>query len=311
MTIVHEELREIKDLTFRIRHYYDEDPDLSWMGEWAGDPEGDYYVDRREGLLYGEHQEATRTLPLYLHGDLRITDTLDALPSPYDNVALDDYTRRLFEWKWEVQEYDYFDENMTTLDVDDEDAMQKAVWVSLYMAGREVLADNLSARDGWNEYRYWIPGSNHLPHNPKNWGHVDLGVGPGTEHWNTRKWKYHGVTPDLDLHTPEFWLDVSYACDDYERMQAYAREDWYMIGVEAALLDDDGEVWEREAVWGIESDSDEYEKSHGGSPYIPSVENDMISRVLHNLPQVEEKLQRKIDRVKAYLEKVRTQKEKV
>ncbi len=46
---------------------------------------------------------------------------------------------------------------------------------------------------------------------------------------------------------------------DYERLRAWCNNDWYYIGVVVTLLDTDGnETRERESLWGIESDCEDY-----------------------------------------------------
>jgi hypothetical protein len=45
---------------------------------------------------------------------------------------------------------------------------------------------------------------------------------------------------------------------DFDRMQAYLKDDWWYVGVIVEMLDVNGDVIEKESLWGIESDSGDY-----------------------------------------------------
>ena len=135
-------------------------------------------------------------------------------------------------------------------------------WVDIEY--RVILANNLSTDRDTRSYQYWIPGENHLPHNIKNWRpyHSEHIRSDGVPQEAIDKYfeeagpkfKYHGIKPDLSLGEKEFWLDVFYACEDYERMEDYGKT-WSSVGVVVELVID-GEAIDTTSCWGIESDSD-------------------------------------------------------
>ena len=98
-----------------------------------------------------------------------------------------------------------------------------------------------------NQYRYFIP-CNHLPHNPKNWIHVQ---GKELE----KVIKEHGSIKSADMH---------YAIEDYKRMESLNRGNWCFIGIMAkATVQTENGVTQHitsGGLWGIESDSGDYIK---------------------------------------------------
>lgn len=101
-----------------------------------------------------------------------------------------------------------------------------------------------------HEYSFFLPSSNHVPHNPKNWEHVQ-----GEE--RSKVIKEHGNLKAADMH---------YAKQDYERMESLNNGNWCFLGIiaKAKILVPAGNYSQLQTItsgglWGIESDSgDEY-----------------------------------------------------
>jgi hypothetical protein len=101
-----------------------------------------------------------------------------------------------------------------------------------------------------NSYEYFLP-CNHVPHNPKNWDHVQ-----GKE--RAAVIKEHGSVK---------MADMAYAMQDYNRMEALNNGQWYYIGIIAKakiLIPLKGNPGSSQyqaissgGLWGIESDSGE------------------------------------------------------
>lgn len=117
------------------------------------------------------------------------------------------------------------------------------------------------------EYRYWYPGSNHFPHDPKSWAHVSA-----KDKAQVRK-QYGSLAK----------ADQAYMMQDYQRMEAYNRGDWGMVGLwaEAAVSYLTGagghrrETLRSGGLWGIESDSDK--------AYFAEVEQDELADLRRHL----------------------------
>ena len=99
------------------------------------------------------------------------------------------------------------------------------------------------------ECRYWYPGPNHYPHDPKNWAHVSA-----EDRAKVRK-QYGSLAK----------ADHAYMMQDYRRMEAYEAGVWGMLGIRAEatvsypVSEDSGyrrlETFRSGGLWGIESDS--------------------------------------------------------
>jgi hypothetical protein len=104
------------------------------------------------------------------------------------------------------------------------------------------------------EYRFFLPSQN-IPHNPKNWAHVQ-----GAE-----------LAKVIAEHGSIEKADRAYAYQDWQRMERLNNGDWYYIGIIAKA-----ELWNPASkvtqtvrsggLWGIESDS--------GADYLASVAKD-------------------------------------
>jgi hypothetical protein len=84
-------------------------------------------------------------------------------------------------------------------------------------------------RIDWNTCCYWMPGSNHHPHNPRNWKHV-----ASTELARAflnlpREWRDRLGT----FSSKPALLDAYYIEQDYQRMETYELGGWQMIGIMA------------------------------------------------------------------------------
>ena len=117
------------------------------------------------------------------------------------------------------------------------------------------------------ELQYWIPGPNHYPHNPKNWDHVKKAV-------KAKVIKEFGSLGEADH---------AYMMRDYERMEAFNRGDWHMMGIAVTVIKGEFDIKDivvtgtlqiqgaevgSASLWGIESDSD--------TSYVESVEDELI-----------------------------------
>ncbi len=277
---MHDDKWEIKKFgaTFRVKIVEDDSqPDLSYMGDYAGKLSGeDFYVDRREGVLYGETTVERREIKHL------VKDGSGALLEPIDPIC-----ERLCYWVHKVLPAErrikievgsaietldfnatpelrqWFDDWNWLWEHEDEIINRNAEegWVDAEY--RVILADNLSKDYDHHTYRYWIPGDNHLPHRPGNWlpyhskyVHSD-GIPPEEidKLFAETNFNKHGIHPNFPLSKKEFWLDVFYACEDYKRMEDYGKT-WWEVGVVVELVID-GDVIDQASLWGIESDSDD------------------------------------------------------
>lgn len=104
---------------------------------------------------------------------------------------------------------------------------------------------------GRGEFRYWYPGPNHFPHDPKNWAHV----------------KGEARKKVIQEYGSVKKAAAAYVRQDFERMEAYGHT-WSMVGVvaEATVSYSEGqgvrrsETFTSGGLWGIESDSGDYFK---------------------------------------------------
>jgi len=102
-------------------------------------------------------------------------------------------------------------------------------------------------------YRYWNPGENHTPPGDSaTWAHV-----PNTEIADAIR-KYGNRKNAIRA------LDIGYIEQDYQRMEALNRGDWYFVSVRAVVTIDPpvggntvAHVVESPGLHGIESDSGE------------------------------------------------------
>lgn len=105
---------------------------------------------------------------------------------------------------------------------------------------KDVPADELP--DKGREFRFFLPGPNHVPHDPKSWAHV----ADATKAACIAK---HGSLEAQDL---------DYARQDWQRMEALARDDWYFVGIiaKAVITSFHGieQTIRSGGVWGVESD---------------------------------------------------------
>lgn len=86
------------------------------------------------------------------------------------------------------------------------------------------------------EYRYWMPGPNHYPHNPKSWSHVR-----GKRRAKVIK-QYGSLAK----------ADAAYVLDDYRRCESFNRGDWNMVGCRVTVSF--GHLEAKDSLWGINSD---------------------------------------------------------
>ena len=113
-----------------------------------------------------------------------------------------------------------------------------------------------------NDYRrvnqYWIPSTNHLPHDLKNWAHVS------EEDCQIEIAKY-GSLEQTDIH---------YALEDWQRHEAYGQT-WEMAGCMATAYVNGIEI-AGESLWGIESDAIEHREE---------IEQELVVAVLQGAEQ--------------------------
>jgi len=205
---------EAGELTLKIRHVYDENPDHSHLGKYASKL-SNFTVDRNTGVLYGEDADE---------------------PEPEE---------------FGVPEDDWYPTN--------EDEPNFSRWAAYERAWDEwddrhgcvELASCLSSNFGRGEFQYFDVNGNHLPHNEKNWGHVE-GV---EKYWEEAQRKLKAR--HIDTGDKRYDLDVLYTCQDYERMVELEKNYWWYIAiiVEVHLK---GTKVGHAALWGVESDSGGY-----------------------------------------------------
>lgn len=117
---------------------------------------------------------------------------------------------------------------------------------------------------GRNEFRYWNPGPNHLPHKPASWAHV----APAD------------LAAVVEKHGSIEAADEAYAEQDYKRHEAAGRGEWCMLHVRAEATirwpsrAHGGETYRLQpvssgGVGGIESDC--------GDSYKPEVEQQELA----------------------------------
>ncbi len=124
---------------------------------------------------------------------------------------------------------------------------------------------------GRNEYRYWNPGPNHYPHNPKSWDHVSENEVDKAIQENLPTLKRIGpaelvsalgstrLLTKLTRAEKILWLDRFYVEQDYQRHEAHSRGDWHSVGVIAKaeiVVNGVIQTIRSGGLWGIESDSD-------------------------------------------------------
>lgn len=84
--------------------------------------------------------------------------------------------------------------------------------------------------------------------------------------WLANEDNYQGLDPESI---------ATYMQQDRERLDAYERGDWHMVGVIATLTIDGSELL-TSSLWGIESDS--------GEEYFRQVEEELTAELAHGIP---------------------------
>lgn len=267
------EIIERDGLRFRVRFHDDDNPDFSWMGEFTSHPKrDDYYVDRKTGYLMGPNfiTETYTAKDVFVLGWVHVSQFFHGYDLPGSGIVCvpDDVAQRIEICEKRGGEI--------TLD---------GLTIELYH--QEILAFDLSIAYDRHAYEYWVPGTNHLPPHPDNWkGH------PTTKYLKEAekegKLKKHGIAPVITKdHPPDFWMDVLYVCEDYERHASYGNH-WWSVGLEVELLDGD-EAVESASLWGVESDC--------GKEYELEIIDELISEIKHRLPKTVKELRAKARRI--------------
>lgn len=127
-----------------------------------------------------------------------------------------------------------------------------------------------------NEHRYWKPGCNHYPHNPKNWAHVSPQEIEQAFQKMPPEWQARWTDPK---ESKAVVLDQWYVWQDYQRMESLNRGDWHCIGIiaKAEIVSPQGvcQTIRSGGLWGVESDSDE--------GYLKSVEDEELATLENEL----------------------------
>lgn len=128
-----------------------------------------------------------------------------------------------------------------------------------------LLANSLSTKRNSREYNYFISGNHGSPGSKENWAHVS--AEEKAQAYAKCDFAKHGIKPenlgDALTRSPEFWLDIFYFCEDYERYEDLNDGNWRFLTCEAqAIISFDTELGPRTEVvssgslGGIESDMD-------------------------------------------------------
>lgn len=126
----------------------------------------------------------------------------------------------------------------------------------LYGPGGEPLAESSRRPRGIAlDYpsRYFIPGPNHIPHDPSSWADVGNAA-------RDKAVAEYGSIASADYH---------YALEDWLRRETYETSNWHMIGIQAVakiVVEGVRQTIRSGGLWGIESDS--------GKDYLNEVANE-------------------------------------
>jgi hypothetical protein len=240
--------------TVKVNWKDDETPDLSYLVGKATNSRNEYVFDRMEGRLLGKYKEATITVKWDDVPGADMNEKGWILSSTWDK-AEEMILAQIKELRIDYHSSDIGDN--ADLHFDD-DANEFYAEIS----GYEILADNLGRMMGHGEYRYVHVGSNHLPHNPKNWSHVspeDIAE-VNAKHGSIEK------------------ADIAYAVEDWLRWERYGNW-WCMMGCIVTIYKDNVEIaWD--SCWGIESDAgDEHHNE-----MIESILDEALHRANIGLP---------------------------
>ncbi|APU89078.1 hypothetical protein Rctr85_054 [Virus Rctr85] len=218
-----------------------------------------YYTSNRHGQIHPD--DLSRHFP---ENKYRLTTHMDAViarediySQPFDENGdpTDDGYRAATELLKEKLAAKKIWITDADLEVDFDDERQ--VFYIVNDTGRRLLADNLGKTcfDTFRQLRYWEPGDNHVPHDPKSWKHVDQ------------------ATKDeiVAKHGSLEQQDILYAVEDWKRMEDYEDGGWCMTGCTVTVRVG-GFKFGRASLWGIESDS---HKSH-----IQETERDLLAEAL-------------------------------
>ncbi len=231
----------------------DEDPDLSWLGEFTSQQPDAFYIDRERGQYLGEEITEERTFPLVAEGG-EYNFISGALPAPYDKLNLSEEDSEWLDCATDdTGEYQY----------DDEENPRQ---VTVTWTHREILVDGLATM-GRHEHRYFVSTNYPVPGSDGEWKRIMSNREKPFTDAEEARFRKQGVVYDLEKHSPEFWLDVLYTCEDYERMTDYNRGEWCMNGVRAKVELRIPDKWnkntfilqtiESPGLWGIESDGED------------------------------------------------------
>jgi len=261
------DVEEIGSIRIHTSWYYDETPDHSYLGSAVDKPTKDVYYDRKIGALMGPEVTVQRTFSkreIGLHEiDTRqfyefipVTknwgeelETIDGMVwmTKFESLRSDKRVKVLphigEQWTEEseakflayiesyFQDEDDYPDIMNT-DTDDQEIEWECLEVFPDGSARyeadipEVLDNSFSWGVGRNEYRY-IQGFQHLP---KSWG---------------------------DVSAMEKSEMVKYCMQDVRRLHGLFNNSWCYVGCNVEVYVDSYEIGTA-ALWGIESDSEEY-----------------------------------------------------
>lgn len=229
-----------------IKWVEDDYADLSWLGEMT-DQRGEYCVDRKEGVLLGKYKTMLISVP---RDGIGLADS--------DWYADDDPRDSAKSKAWKaigpvVEASRIYDEDANE-DYVEYDWRDETFYIEL--DGYEILADDLGSTMGWRERRYFQCGSNHLPHNPKNWAHVPE----------------ESIQETIDKHGSLEQADIQYALQDWKLYENF-QVTWWEMCCDVTVEDEDGNELGAGSLCGVNSDC--------GDAYELEVETDCLSQALH------------------------------
>jgi hypothetical protein len=229
---------KIKIESIRVEAKTDESPDTSYLGEYT-DKESEWAIDRVSGEFCGKIWQRERIMEKLMEIDDTLNDQIKSLFSP-----------------------------------DDDEKIKKLENRQKQISNRYNKIRNSGATETTllhNEYSFFLPSTNHVPHNPRNWDHVkpeDI----------AKTIKEHGSIKNADLH---------YAMQDYKRMESLDKGYWRYIGIIAkAVILVPSNVPESAqlqtissgGLWGIESDS--------GDDYLQETAREQLDDLAQQLEQL-------------------------